>query len=220
MKYSCDIIQDLLPLYLDGVCSEESKIAIEQHLSECSDCKMFYDTMREADEIEIDTHDAGRERQKAESFQVVKKKIFRKQIVVTAVTVVVLIAIALTSVGVLKNTNKIVEYEDNISVSMVDGSLVGRLCGSQENYVKIKRVTSTISGQEETYLFFYVSARKWDEIITNPEVFSEYMLCSADKGADHIDAVYYFTGDYTDIESVTDKKLQSIIDSSELLWRK
>ena len=33
MKYSCNMIQDLIPLYIDGVCSEESKEAVEQHLS-------------------------------------------------------------------------------------------------------------------------------------------------------------------------------------------
>ena len=38
MKYSCNMIQDLIPLYIDGVCSEESKEAVEQHLSECPDC--------------------------------------------------------------------------------------------------------------------------------------------------------------------------------------
>lgn len=37
-KYSCAIIQDLLALYHDGVCSEDSCQAVEQHLSECEKC--------------------------------------------------------------------------------------------------------------------------------------------------------------------------------------
>ncbi len=37
-KYSCDMIQDLLALYHDGVCSAESRAAVEQHLSECEAC--------------------------------------------------------------------------------------------------------------------------------------------------------------------------------------
>ena len=32
MKYPCDLIRDLLPLYQDGVCSEESRAAVEEHL--------------------------------------------------------------------------------------------------------------------------------------------------------------------------------------------
>ncbi|MDD3415838.1 MAG: zf-HC2 domain-containing protein [Lachnospiraceae bacterium] len=39
MKISCEIIRDLLPLYHDGVCSNESRQMIEEHLSECEDCR-------------------------------------------------------------------------------------------------------------------------------------------------------------------------------------
>ncbi len=39
MKISCEIIQDLLPLYCDGVCSQDSKQAIEAHLQDCGKCK-------------------------------------------------------------------------------------------------------------------------------------------------------------------------------------
>ncbi|MBR6740036.1 MAG: zf-HC2 domain-containing protein [Clostridia bacterium] len=39
MKLPCDIIQDLLALYEDGVCSEETKTAVEEHLKECHGCR-------------------------------------------------------------------------------------------------------------------------------------------------------------------------------------
>jgi predicted anti-sigma-YlaC factor YlaD len=39
MKVSCEIIKDLLPLYLDGVCSAASKAAVEEHLLACDNCK-------------------------------------------------------------------------------------------------------------------------------------------------------------------------------------
>jgi len=38
-KIHCDLIQDLLPLYADGACSEQSKIMIDEHMMECSECK-------------------------------------------------------------------------------------------------------------------------------------------------------------------------------------
>lgn len=39
MKVSCEIIKDLLPLYHDGVCSNDSRAMIEEHLVECDSCK-------------------------------------------------------------------------------------------------------------------------------------------------------------------------------------
>ena len=38
-KYSCEIMHDLLPLYADGVCSDESRKAVTEHLSGCEECR-------------------------------------------------------------------------------------------------------------------------------------------------------------------------------------
>lgn len=46
MKVSCEIIKDLLPLYLDGVCSNDSKAAVEEHLASCDNCKAELQTMQ------------------------------------------------------------------------------------------------------------------------------------------------------------------------------
>ena len=35
----CSIVKDLLPLYVDGVCSEESHRLITEHLKECKACR-------------------------------------------------------------------------------------------------------------------------------------------------------------------------------------
>ena len=39
MKYDCEVIRDLLPLYADQACSERSRKTIEEHLQECPDCR-------------------------------------------------------------------------------------------------------------------------------------------------------------------------------------
>ena len=36
---NCDIVRDLLPLYEDGLCSEESRKAVEEHLKSCEACR-------------------------------------------------------------------------------------------------------------------------------------------------------------------------------------
>ena len=36
---NCDIVRDLLPLYADGLCSEESRKAVEEHLKSCEACR-------------------------------------------------------------------------------------------------------------------------------------------------------------------------------------
>lgn len=46
MKLSCEVIQDLLPLYVDEVCSEESTGLVEEHMAECENCRQTYDAMK------------------------------------------------------------------------------------------------------------------------------------------------------------------------------
>lgn len=43
MKLHCDIIQDLIPSYVDGLCSETSKKCVEEHLQDCESCRQFAD---------------------------------------------------------------------------------------------------------------------------------------------------------------------------------
>ena len=38
-KITCDIVRDLMPLYVDDVCSDDSRKLIEDHINHCSKCQ-------------------------------------------------------------------------------------------------------------------------------------------------------------------------------------
>lgn len=42
MKYDCDLIQDIKPLYMDDVLSKRSREIVDEHLSECTQCQKIY----------------------------------------------------------------------------------------------------------------------------------------------------------------------------------
>lgn len=42
---NCNIICDLLPSYIDGICSEDTRIEVENHLQTCEHCKCIYNGM-------------------------------------------------------------------------------------------------------------------------------------------------------------------------------
>ena len=42
----CEVIKDLLPLYVDDVCSEKSKAIIEEHLAECEGCRNYLSSLK------------------------------------------------------------------------------------------------------------------------------------------------------------------------------
>ncbi len=41
----CEMIRDLLPLYIDGLTSEASNQEIEKHLKSCKECRKYYQEM-------------------------------------------------------------------------------------------------------------------------------------------------------------------------------
>ncbi len=43
MDKNCAIVQDLIPLYVDGLSSDESKDMVEAHIKECEECKKIFD---------------------------------------------------------------------------------------------------------------------------------------------------------------------------------
>lgn len=45
MNYPCDVIKDVLPLYYDHACSEQTRQIVEDHLSECEPCRRLMEKM-------------------------------------------------------------------------------------------------------------------------------------------------------------------------------
>lgn len=46
MNISCEIIRDLLPLYVDDVCSDDSRALVDCHLQQCENCKTELNDMK------------------------------------------------------------------------------------------------------------------------------------------------------------------------------
>ena len=53
----CEIVRDLIPLYCDGLCSEETRAAVEEHIAQCEACRRLLDAAAEEPEIPPQTYD-------------------------------------------------------------------------------------------------------------------------------------------------------------------
>ena len=123
MQIECKVIEDLLPLYSDSVCSDESRKLVEEHLQECEICRTMLDNM---DVVQI-THI---EKADAEKTAIIKKgfkKIHRRWI---ASLIAVFMLIPLIFVGILGYNET---HESGITFSNIDD--VNR-CYKYLNYIK------------------------------------------------------------------------------------
>lgn len=96
MRIDCDIIKDLLPLYVEGLVSEKSKTVIEEHLKECESCQKLWQEMKKPEpQVRYD-------REPAESFRKYVKKEKRKLGIKTAlVTAAIILAVGAVRVFLL-----------------------------------------------------------------------------------------------------------------------
>lgn len=67
----CNVIKDLLPLYVDNVCSSDSKEMVEEHLKTCPDCQKELEFFKGMDFKEV-------EKKEKKEFQLFSKSINRK----------------------------------------------------------------------------------------------------------------------------------------------
>ena len=53
MRVDCEVIRDLLPLYVENIASEKSRALVEEHCADCVSCRDLMSSMEEMDmEIE------------------------------------------------------------------------------------------------------------------------------------------------------------------------
>lgn len=57
-QLSCSIIKDLIPSYLDNICSEESRKAVDEHLATCRSCQSYMENLKHM-EIMIENTSKG-----------------------------------------------------------------------------------------------------------------------------------------------------------------
>ena len=49
MKIGCEVIRDLLPLYADDACSKDSRLLVEEHLQDCTECEEMLEKLKNSE---------------------------------------------------------------------------------------------------------------------------------------------------------------------------
>ncbi len=51
---NCNIVKDLIPLYIDGCCSKESEEAVAEHIRNCEECTKLLNDMKAPSQIAVE----------------------------------------------------------------------------------------------------------------------------------------------------------------------
>lgn len=72
MKLSCEIVGDLLPLFVDDVCSGQSKQAVSEHLRRCETCNRLFRGMQSAPVPSLEPEKPTADKAVAKSFKKIR----------------------------------------------------------------------------------------------------------------------------------------------------
>lgn len=125
----CEIVADLLPLYIDKACSEDSVLYITEHLNECSCCRELLEMMKKETLAENKTEESVIELKRIEPLAKFKRKNRIKNVLVITVILFLLVAIAYLSCELVHKS--MLHYEEEL------------ICDS--TYIALERVMEVIS---------------------------------------------------------------------------
>lgn len=183
-NYPCNVIIDLLPSYIDGVCSEKTNADIKNHLDECPKCRKAYESMKE-DLITVSKPDSS-----ASEKEIIKKvnskiKNDNKKLVIACVAICAVIAILafifILPVKKIPQNSIRVSYEETPAVISPE-------------YENIAPSLYNEPGWKDTTIFLYPAGKSIDEcLFYHAKVISGYDFALASD---------YFENDSTPSVSV------------------
>jgi hypothetical protein len=97
----CEVIKDLLPLYAEDLCSEESKIIVNEHISTCSDCRRYLDSITKKIEPLIPSEAEIKERMSEKDLLSKSKQSIQNNILKKILTAFNIISIAITVLAII-----------------------------------------------------------------------------------------------------------------------
>ena len=177
MKLSCKVIEDMLPMYYDCICSDESAALVEEHLKECPQCSRILTDLQSGLEISQNTVDDLKPLVELQSEWKKEKRRSAKKGACITIAVVVALFVVLTGIWYLgyavrydKLAGKLEKVNDATAAMTTAGHYL-----EHGNYVVVLKKPGFLGdggfvhiGDREGMVIFLNEA--WEEIGQNKEM--------------------------------------------------
>ena len=225
MKITCDIIRDLLPLYVDDVLSEDSRKLVREHLENCTDCQAQLRQM-EGDLLLPEASEKRADMEK-ETFLKIKRRLRLKQVMAAVICGVCLLGIFAGGHYLYYERKVYIPYEETgfrveEDKLYADRNWYGRLYGIVSKDQKVEFLI-----EKET---LYTRKEYPAEELPEDRLVMDFAAQSSEGGDTEttiptLERVYYLPEEYKDFvfseeEETAEKELEELEEKSILLWKK
>ena len=155
MRITCDVIQDLMPSYVDGILSEDSQALVKEHMEACKECRKMLEIMKEEQGKEqaqmiLSAASGARHRvgeteniRSAAALKKIRKKLIIRRVLTAAVAVILTLIAAAAGYNHWYFNEKYMTLE-NSGMYMKNNSLY-----SSNNLINRMKVQYTEDGKTE-----------------------------------------------------------------------
>ena len=149
-KTNCNIIKDLLPSYLDEICSKESRHLIEEHFKECENCQKLY----ERNKLEL-LHSGTITSKEIDYFKTIRGNVTKKNAALLFIIGILFLIQLYFNFQIYRFSSGITMYVNYIFPILIAGTLFAILPDYTEQPVsnKIKLPILGIEFAAMTYIF-------------------------------------------------------------------
>lgn len=217
-EIKCTIIQDVLPLYVDEVVSQDTKEMVDEHLQYCEKCQKEYDAMKQ--ELYIPAEN------KAFQFKEISKKWRKKKVIISITSVFITAMILLgaylsvfyyeTVIPYSEDLIKIERQNDNQLVSHYYGKSRAGVYGTfpmgfeidgERKIVSVIYYTKTIADSPSRKLIDDEKRLEQEDTFVLPE-------------SGNNDAVYYVEYDPEELTPGGKDSWEAVLERAVLIWEK
>lgn len=184
MKITCNIIKDLLPLYVEDMLSDDSVVMVEDHIKKCPACKSILAEMKEPYQVPVDMDTAP--------LLSIKSKLKKKKLQLVTLSIIFLIIILTVTLAFLTAPAYIPYSQKIVRISELgDGALVLEFDDRISGY----DIESHLA-EDKTGYVYHIST--WDSLWNRKIVkFSPKNLVLNPKG-ENVVSIYYIQADGSD----------------------
>lgn len=217
-EIKCTIIQDVLPLYMDEVVSQDTKEMVDRHLKQCETCQKEYESMKRKLYIPVENKDS--------LFDKISKKWRKKKVMISIVSVFATAIILYGAFAYVFYYERVIPYSEKLVKieKQNDHQLVSHYYGESHAGVHVTHpMPLEINGEKKNVSFIFYTKTIADSpsrnLINNEKGLNEQEYSFEFPESEKIDAVYY--ADY-DVEKITAGKESwgSILKRAVLIWEK
>lgn len=190
MKYDHDVIKDLLPLYIDDVLSSASRQLIEEHLDECEDCRKYLNNLKDSKTVELNIADTVLEKEHTEILKLMRRKIVRRNIIISLLSIFIVISILSLSLFYLKNATEYIDI-NQLKVEVKGKDLILEIEHGVWNQISQVRFTLNENGKEYDCIALCADTTKFDNLFSSLNAMSQYTIIYNVSDENDVDRIYY-----------------------------